>query len=175
MDMKRAIWALSLGLWVCTVLPAYAQDVRIGYVDMRKVLTESKAGKRVKAEIEKTIGERRASLGRDEQQLKDLQQAYEKDKLLLSEEQKQAKQKEFDEKLRAFQQATATAQREIEQKEREFARKVIPEIRTIVRDLAKERKLSLVFEKNEMPVIYAADGPDLTEAIIKRFDAKGGG
>lgn len=173
--MKRAVWLVLLGAWIAAAGAAYAEDVRIGYVDLRKVITESKAGQRVKGEIEKTVKARRESLSRDEQKLKEMQQAYEKDKLLLSDSQKQAKQKEFDEKLRAFQQARAQAQREIEQKEREFTRKALPQIREIVRVMAKEQKLTLVFEKNEMPVLYAADGPDLTSAVIKRFDAKGGG
>lgn len=171
--MRRIIWAVLLGIWMCTGW-AHAQDVRIGYVDLRKVMTESKAGLRTKSEIEKMIAQRRESLNRDEQQLKNLQQAYEKDKLLLSDAQRQVKQKEFDEKVKAFQQARAEAQREIEQQEREYARKVIPAIRDIIRAVAQEQKLALVFEKNEMPVLYAADGPDLTDKVIERFNAKSG-
>ncbi len=153
---------------------AYAEDLRIGYVDMRKVLTESKAGKRVKDDIEKTVKLRQESLGREEQQLKNLQQSFEKDKLLLSDAQKQTKQKEFEEKVKAYQQSTAEAERELQQKQSEYTRKAVPEIRAIIRDLAKEEKLALVFEKNEMPVLYAADGPDLTAKVIQRLDAKGG-
>lgn len=173
-SMKRAIWAVLCGALIGSGTPAYAEEVRIGYVDLRKVMTQSKAGQRVKGEIEKMIAQRRESLQREEQALKDLQQAYEKDKLLLSESQREAKQREFQEKVRAFQQARIEAQRDIEQEEREFARKVIPEVRKIIGELAREQKLTLVFEKNEMPVLYAADGPDLTDKVIQRFNAKGG-
>lgn len=172
--MKRLTWAMVLGAWILSLGWAQADEVRIGYVDLRKVVTESKAGQRVKGEIEKTVKERRESLAHEEQQLKTLQQNYEKEKLLLSETQRQAKQKEFDEKLRAYQQSTAEAQREIERRETEFTRKALPQIRAIIRAVAKEQNLTLVFEKNEMPVLYAADGPDLTDKVIQRFDAKGG-
>jgi outer membrane protein len=173
--MKQLTWTLVLGAWLAAAATAHAQDTRIGYVDVRKVMNDSKAGKRVRGELEKTVTQRQETLARDEQQLKGLQQAYEKDKLLLSEAQKQAKQKEFDEKLRAFQQSAAAAQREVEQKKTEFERKALAEIQAIVRDIAKEEKLTLVFEKNQMPVLYAADGPDLTDKVLRRFDAKGGG
>lgn len=173
--MNRAIWVvILLGAWLLNVGVAQAEDVRIGYVDMRKVMTESKAGKRVKGDIEKTVQQRKESLGREEQQLKAMQQSFEKEKLILSDAQKQTKQKEFEEKLKAFKQSATQAQREIEQKETEFTKKAVPEIRALIRDLAKEEKLSLVFEKNELPVLYAAEGPDLTDKVIKRFDAKGG-
>lgn len=173
--MKRWIAATAALLMLLPAWgSAFAADVRIGYVDMRRVLTESKAGQRVKGEIEGLMKQRQQSLSKDEQQLKELQQAFEKDKLVLSDAQKQTKQKEFDEKLRAYQQAAAEANREIGQKEQDYTKKVVPEIRAIIGDIAKQEKLTLVFEKREMPVLYAADGPDLTEKVIKRFDAKGG-
>jgi len=152
--------------------PAHADEIRIGYVDLRQVMTQSQAGQRAKSEIERLIAERRATLRREEQAIKDMQQAYEKDKLLLSESQKQAKQREFEEKVRAFQQAQLEAQREVERQEREFARRTIPEVREIIREIAREQKLTLVFEKNEMPVLYAIDGPDITDKVIQRFNAK---
>jgi outer membrane protein len=172
--MKRTSWAIALIVGLLANAGASADDIRIGYVDMRKVMTESKVGKRAKDEIEKTIKQRQEGLSRDEQQLKKLQEVYEKDKLLLSDAQKQTRQKEFDEKLKAYQQSTAEAQREIEQKEQEYTRKALPEVRGIIRDLAKEEKLTLVFEKRDMPVLYAIDGPDLTDKVLQRFDAKGG-
>lgn len=171
-------WILA-AVFAATLLPAWAgpveaADVRIGYVDMRRVLTESKAGKQVKGEIEKTVKQRQETLAREEQKLKDMQQAYEKDKLILSEPQRQEKQKDFEQKLNAYRQATAEAQREIQQKEQEYTKKTLPAVRTIISDIAKDEKLTLVFEKHEMPVLYAADGPDLTDKVIKRLDAKPG-
>lgn len=154
---------------------AFADDIHIGYVDMRRVMTETKTGKRVKAELEKTFKQRQETLAHDQEELKKMQQAYEKDKLLLSDAQKQTKQREFDDKMRAYQQSAAEAQREIDQKQIEYTRKAYPEVQAIIRDLAKEQKLVLVFEKHEMPVLYAVDGPDLTDKVIQRLDAKGGG
>ena len=173
--MKQIAWVVLAGVWLFSVGSAFAEDVRIGYVDVRKVMTESKAGQRAKSEIEKMVKERREKLGREEQQLKDMQQAYEKDKLLLTGSQREAKQQEFQEKVKSFQQARADAQHEIDQKEHEFTSKALGQIREIIRDLAKEQKLTLVFEKNEAPVLYAVDGPDLTQKVIERFNAKGGG
>lgn len=173
MVMKHFLLVAAVVLSLQAVSSAYAEDIRIGYVDIRKVMTESKSGSKVRAEIEKTIKTRRESLAQEEKKLKDLQEAFEKDKLLLSESQRVTKQKEFQERVRAFQQARADAQHEIEQKEREFTSKALPKIRDIIRDLAKEQKLTLVFEKNEAPVLYAVDGPDLTDKVMQRFDAAG--
>jgi outer membrane protein len=173
--MKRKSWLVLLLMATLASASAYAQEVRIGYVDMRTVLNESKAGKRVRAELEKSVKQREEQLGREEQQLKDLQAAFEKDKLLLTEAQRQTKQKEYDERVKAFQQTVAQARRELEGKEREFAEKAMVDIRAIVRDLAKEEKLAMVVERQALAVIYPTDGLDLTDKIIKRLDAKSGG
>lgn len=172
--MKRFSWLVLAALCLFSAAWAYAEDVRIGYVDVRKVLTESKAGQRVKGEIDKLVKQHREKLDHGEQELKDMQKAFEKDKLLMSDSQKEKKQQEFQVKLKAFQEERARAQREIDQKEREYTSQAVPKIREIIRDLAKAEKLTLVFDKNDASLLYAVDGPDLTDKVIERFDAKGG-
>ena len=173
--MKRTLIAILCLSGLLAGAASYADDVRIGYVDMRKVMNESKSGKRTVGEIEKAVKQRQEKLSADQEQLKKLQESYEKEKLTLSDTQKQAKQKEFEEKVRAFQEANGEVQREIQQREQEFTAKAIPQIRDIIRDLAKQEKLALVFEKGDLRVLYSGDGPDLTDKVIQRFDAKTGG
>lgn len=165
--MKQLAVVLS---FVLIPLAAYAEVGNIGYVDMRKVLTENKSGQRVKADLEKEVKTRKDALAKEEGKLKALQEAYEKDKLLLSENQRKEKQKDFQRKLEAYQKTAAQAQRELSQKEAEYTKKAVPEIRAIIRELAKEEKLVLVFEKNDVPALYAADGPDLTDKVLTRYN-----
>jgi len=158
-------------VFLASIVPAAGADSTIiGYVDMRRVLTESKSGQRVKAELEKTVKQRQETLAKEEDKLKALERAFEKDKLILSDAQRQEKQKEFQQKLEAYQKSAGEAQREIQQKEQEYTKKAVPEIRAIIRDLAKEEKLTLVFEKHEIPALYATDGPDLTEKVLARYN-----
>lgn len=166
--MKFSVLSLLL---LSFLLPAaHADAIAVGYVDMRKVLTQNKTGQRVKGELEKTVKVSKEALAKEEEKLKALQAAYEKDKLLLSESQRQEKERDFQEKLKAYQKSAATAQREITEKESAYAKKAIPEIRQIIRELAKEEKLTFVFEKNEVPALYAIDGPDLTDKVLARFN-----
>lgn len=166
--MKQyAVLLISMLAWSAG---AHAEAVGIGYVDMRKVLTENKAGQRVKADIEKAAKARQDALAKEEQKLKGLQEAYEKDKLLLSEAQRKEKQKDFQKKFEAYKKQAAQAQQDLSQKETEYTKKAVPEIRAIIRELALEQKLSLVFEKNQVPALYSVDGPDLTEAVLSRYN-----
>ncbi len=145
---------------------------RIGYVDMARVVNESAAGKRAKAEIEGIIKQKQEQVNREGQKLKTQQQALEKEQLTLTEAQKRAKQRAFEQKVQAYQKLAAEAQRDIGQKDTERSRQVLTAVRGVIRELAQQENLLLVLEKNDQPVLYAADGPDLTDKVIKAYDAK---
>ncbi len=177
--MKRPVMILLglLAVGAAGIPPAFAEDaVRIGYVDLRRVLHESDLGKRHKAEMETLIKQRQGELEKEEETLRAMQQEYEKNRLTLTEAQKKEKQRAFQEKFEAFQQHRNQAQQELSRKDNEFTRQAIAKIRQIVRALAREEKLALVFEKNELDgllVLYAQDGPDLTDKVLAAFNAAG--
>jgi outer membrane protein len=80
-----------------------ADKPAIGYVDMRTVLVESKAGKQHKLDMEKFVKSKQTELKKEEEKLKSLQQTLEKEMLTLTEAQKQDKQRGFQEKVQVFQ------------------------------------------------------------------------
>lgn len=170
--MKHRFAATVGAVLAVSLLAAPAQAAGIGYVDMQRVVSESQAGKRARAEIEGMVKQKREQLSREEQKLKTLQQSLEKEQLTLTETQKRTKQRELEQKVQTYQQLTADAQRELSQKDAEHSRKVLTDIRAVIREIAREEKLLLVLEKNEQPVLYAEDGPDLTDRVIKTYDAK---
>lgn len=168
----RHSYIVSTGVvLLCAAFTVSAAE-RIGYVDMQRVVTESVAGKHARAEIEGLVKRKQEQVNREGQKLKALQESLEKEKLTLTDAQKKTKQREFEKKVQAYQQLAAEAQRELGQKDAEYTRKALTDIRAAIRDLAQEEKLLLVLEKNEQPVLYAEDGPDLTDKVIKAYDAK---
>ena len=168
--MNKAVILVLAGLALSA--PALA-DVKIGYVDVRAVLTESKAGKQHRADLEKYIKDKQAVIKKEEEKLNSLKQAFEKDALTLSDAQKQQKQREFQEKVQAFQKMAQDADRELRQKDTEFTNKSIETIRAIVAEVAREEKMNLVIGRGE--VLYADDGMDLTAKVTQKFDSRPAG
>jgi outer membrane protein len=146
--------------------------VTFGYVDTRKLMTESKPGKNARADLEKVMKAKQAEIEKSEKTLKDMQAAFEKDKLILTADQKQARQKEFQEKLAAYQKMKGEAQRELQQKDQEYTRTALAEIQKIVAEIAKEKNIVLVFDVRERAVLYSAPGPDLTDDVMKKYNAQ---
>lgn len=171
--MKRRIlwWCLAAGLLGSAPVLA-ADGVKIGYVDVRAALLESKSGKQHKADMDAFIKGKQAELKKEEDKLKSLQQSLEKEMLTLSEAQKQDKQRGFQEKVQAFQKSAQEAERTLRQKDSEYTSKSLEEIRKVITEVAKEEKVGLVLGKSETSVLYAEDGMDLTPKVIQKYDSR---
>jgi outer membrane protein len=168
MTMKqRMLWCMATGLLLSTPVLA-ADNVKIGYVDVRAVVLESKAGQQHRAEMEKFVKDKQTALKKEEDKLKSLQQTLEKEMLTLTEAQKQDKQRGFQENVQAFQKRVQDDERELRQKDTEYTNKAVEEIRKIIADVAKDEKVGLVLGKVE--VLFAEDGMDLTPKVIQKYD-----
>lgn len=172
MKMRNLWWMLAGLLASAPVLAADA--LKVGYVDVRAVLVESKSGKQHRADVEKYIKDKQATLKKEEEKLNSLRQSLEKEQLTLSDAQKQEKQKGFQEKVQALQKLAQDADRELRQKDADFTNKSLEEVRKIITEVAKEEHVGLVLGKTEMSVLYADDGMDLTAKVIQKFDARAG-
>lgn len=170
MKQRIAMWAL-LGALLSG--PALAEGpVKIGYVDMRTVLTESKAGQKHRAELEKFIKDKQAGFKKEEDKLNEMGQAFQKEQLTLSDAQKQEKQRGLQEKAQALQKAAQEAERELRTKDSDYTNKAIEEIRKVITEVAKAEKMNIVFGKLEMSVLYADDSMDLTKKVIEKYDSR---
>jgi outer membrane protein len=149
-----------------------ADKLRIGYVDLRQVVMESKGGQQHKAEMEKAVKAKQDQISKEEEKLKALKEKFDKEQLAMSDSQKQAKQQELQEKFQALQKLANDAQNELRKKDMDYTNKSLGEVRDIIGAVAKEENLALVFEKSELSVLYAEDGLDLTPKILQKLDAK---
>lgn len=168
---QQILWCMAAGLLIGAPVLA-ADSVKIGYVDVRTVVLESKSGKQHKVDMEKFVKDKQAALKKEEDKLKTLQQNLEKEMLTLTEAQKQEKQRDFQGKVQAFQKGAQEAEREVRQKDTEYTNKALEEVRKVITEVAKDEKVGLVLGKTEMSVLYAEDGMDLTAKVIKKYDSR---
>ena len=168
---QHIVWGMLAGLLLS--MPVLAADsLKMGYVDMRAVLTESKSGKAHRAELETYIKDKQAALRKEEDKLNTLKQSLDKEQLTLSDKQKQEKQRDFQTKVQAFQKMAGEADQELRKKDADYTNKTVENVRKIIADLAKSDKINIVLAKTDMTVLYADDGMDLTQKVIDKLDAQ---
>lgn len=162
----RMLWWLVAGLLVSAPVLA---DLKIGYVDVRAVLLNSKAGIQFQADMKKLQHDKEAEINKEQEKLNAMQQAFEKDALTMTASQKQEKQKAMADKYQDMQRMVADARGEMDRKGQEYQARSIEQIKKIVADLAKQEKVNLVIGTGE--VVYADEGMDLTSKVSEKFDA----
>lgn len=150
---------------------AYA-ETKLGYVDMQKAVQATVAGKKAKTDLESEFNKRKKDLDKKKADIEKMGQDLEKKKSVLSEEVLGKKQMELQEEMMKFQKTVAENQLEIQKKEKELTMPILDKMRKVIEKVAQDKQYSMVLEKNENNVLFAQKDADLTEEVIKAFEAQ---
>ena len=69
-----------------------------------------------------------------------------------------------------FEESKMRNQQEFQKRDQEISEPIIKKLRSIVSEVAKEKGYTLVIDTNS--VVYAETSDDITDEVIKRYDAK---
>ena len=188
---KHRMWrgGVVLGLVALFMLggQAYAQrGVKIAVVDLQAVLDSSVRGKSAKdslrklgLELQEQIKSKRAFKEKREAELQQLRTEMRTQSPLLNEKARVAKQEAFRKKARELKRFIddtnnfiEDAMQEFREKEGVETRRLLVEVRKVVKEVGKQEGYILVLEGNESAalVLYAEKAIDITSKVIQRYD-----
>jgi outer membrane protein len=149
-------------------------SIRIGYIDVQRVLARSAAGVAAREQLEKErAGIQREMDGR-RQELEKLRDEIEKKGPLLTADARREKQEQFERKRRDAARAADDFQKELEKKEAALLQKVLQEVGGVIERVGKEKNYYMIVEKRNAGVLYAATDADLTDEVIRAYDRDAG-
>src|ERR671925_646846 len=158
--------------------------LKVGIVDLDRALKESASGKQALAQLKqfrdkvvKEINDKKRQKDSKETTLRDLQTELTSQSLVLSETAKRDKEETYRRQVRELRKFIddsnhfiEESERELREREAEMTSKLLRDLLDIIRAVGKEESFTIIFERNDRFLLYAADAIDLTEKIIKRFD-----
>jgi len=144
---------------------------RIAFVDVNRVLARSAAGAQAREALERERAAMQKEFDGKAEEIKKLGEELEKKGPLMTPEVRREKQEQFDRKRRDVARLADDLARELEKKEGVLLQRVVLEIRGIVDKLGKERGYFMIVERQRAGVLYGAAEADLTDEIIKLYDA----
>jgi outer membrane protein len=163
---------------------AFASDIKVGTVDVQKALQEVKKGRDAKSTLETEFNAKKKKIEEEQTSLKKGQEDLEKaaKNVALSQGARDKKMADFQKRAQAFQELVQRSQMEMQQREVDLTKPIIEGIRVLVAEVAKKKKIGLVFEANSAapnsggvssnPLLYAEEKVDLTDDVIKSYDDK---
>lgn len=168
--MKKLLFVLTVAIF-CMSTPLLAADAKIGYVDLQKALNNSAAGKAAKEKIAAKVKGYEGQIDQKQKELKKLKDDLDKQGLLLSDETRGGKERDYQQKLKDLQRFTKDIQDELQQKDNEFTKQILTDLSKIISELGAKEGYTVILEKTESAVLFAEPSADLTDKVIKVYDA----
>ncbi len=163
------VWVMLVSL--VYVVPSYAADkadaVKIGVVDMQKVVLESKSGKDAKAQLENEMAGKKKAFTEKEDILKKLR--AEIDKPGISDAEKKEKEDKFQKEARDMRRLREETEAGLREMDKAISMKIIGEIRDVISKIGTEGKYTIILEKDAR-VLYMPNTIDLTVKVIENYD-----
>lgn len=166
--MKKIVLALIAILLLAAPVLA---ETKIACIDLPRAMGLSKAGKIANDEISSLATKYKNELMSKEDELKALRAELEKQGMLLSDSAKAEKEREFQQGVKDLQRAQKDYNEELQQRRNEATQKLLEQMRPVIQKLGKDGGYQMIVEKNQGAVIYSDQAADLTEELVKAFDA----
>jgi outer membrane protein len=148
--------------------------VKIGFVDVQRVLARSVAGVAAREQLEKEKGTMQKEMDAKRQELEKLRDELEKKGALMTADSRREKQEVFERKRRDAARLADDFQKELEKKEQGLLQKVLQDVSVVIERFGKERGYYLIVERRGAVVLYGAAEADLTDEVIRTYDQEAG-
>jgi Skp family chaperone for outer membrane proteins len=102
---------------------------------------------------------------------KKLKAAFDTQKAMMKDDVRRQREEELAEKLGRLQMLYATLQKELAGKEAELTKDIFKRMAKILEKMGREQKWTMIFEKTESSVLWAEQSLDLTNELIRRYNA----
>jgi outer membrane protein len=149
---------------------ASAQAVKIGFIDIQRVIAESAAGKRAKDRFQAQVKKAEADIQKERIDLERLKADIEKKGPLLKDEERRNLEGDFQKRSVTLQRTMGDYQQDLQQKEREMMGDILKDLEQIVGDVGKAEKFTFIFEKSQ--ILYSDASTDITNRVVETYNSR---
>lgn len=143
-------------------------ETKIGYVDLIKVVNLSVAGKVTKERLLAEVKENHALVESRHEELKKLKEELKE----LPKAIRPKKERDYQKKLKEFMRFTKGIQKKSQQQDADFTRRILKELTQVIKEVGEKENFTLVIKKTKSSILFTDGQIDLTDKVIKAYDAK---
>lgn len=145
--------------------PAWA-EVKIGVVNMVKLVAEAPQAKAAQKKIETEFEPRRQELVGLQKRIQSLEEQLRRDSAVMSDDESQKLERELVAKKRDLKRRNEEFQEDLNLRNNEVLTKLQNEVYDAMTSLAKEQKYDLILGQG---VLYSSDAVDVTDKILEKL------
>jgi len=150
----------------------FAQEsVKLGIVNSNEVIQKSTEGKAVMAQLQEKDNSNSSKITTMDEKIRELETKLNTQRLTLTQESILQLTSELERKRTERKRFAEDSLRELQELRYRLFNKVQDEVIPIIEGLGKERNLNIIFDLASSGAVYFNPTIDLTEEVIKRYDA----
>src|SRR5580698_3613564 len=173
MRMSRVSRFFVLAVLLLGSSAAFAEDFKLGFVDMQRALNETDDGKKAKAALKKVFDQKQKELDEQQAALKKDIDDLDKKRTLLPPDQVREKEGELQQRMQKVQQTYLRHQQDLSGKEQEATAKIYERMNKIIAKIAASENFAMIVDKSAL--VFAKPQLDLTSELIRRYNSGEGG
>jgi outer membrane protein len=148
-----------------------AAQGKIGVINIQQAIGDTAEGKKAFADLSKKYQPRQQELQRLQQEIQAINDQLSKQAATLSDEEQRRLSRDLEDKQKLLKRSTEDAQADFTSDRDDAIRRIGQKMVRIISEYAQQNGYSLVVDDAQIPVYYASKDLDLTQEIVKRYDA----
>jgi outer membrane protein len=164
--MKSVLKTLMVTGLLVAAATASAQEFKIGYVNLDRVLRDATPAKAAQAKLEVEFSRREKELTETAQRIKSASDKFEKDAPTLVEGERSRRQRDLVEQDREFQRKRREFQEDLNQRKNEELASVLDRANRVVKQIFDQEKYDLIVQE----AVFASPRVDITDKVIKSLN-----
>lgn len=162
---------LVVGMLVLGYSLSEAQErVKIGYIDIQRVISESQAGKRARDRFQAQVKKAEGDILKERQDLERLKSDLDKKGPLLKDEERRNLEADLQKRSVILQRSMSDHQQDLQVKNNEMMSEILKELEKIVNEVGKAEKFTLILERSQ--ILYSDQGIDITSKVIETYNSR---
>jgi outer membrane protein len=165
--MKLLVQSLVCAAALSCSLMSQAQELKIGYVNIDRVLRDAAPAKASQSKLEQEFNRREKELTEAAQRLKSASDKFEKDAPTLAESERTRRQRDLIEQDRELKRKSREFQEDLNQRKNEELAGVLDRANKVVKQIFDQEKYDLILQE----AVFASPRVDITDRVIKALGA----
>jgi len=162
---------LVVGILVVSCSVALAQErIKIGFIDIQRIIAESQAGKKAKDRFQAQVKKAEADVQKERQDLERLKSDLDKKGPLLKEEERRNLEADFQKRSVSLQRTMGDYQQDLQRKNNEMMAEILKELEQVVTEIGKAEKFTLILERSQ--ILYSDQATDITSRVIEVYNSR---
>jgi outer membrane protein len=168
-NLLVVLGGIVLGLAMCAT--SYAAADKVGYINLQRLVNESKMGKDAKADLQKMREEKQAVLNNKLTDINKLRKFINDQGDKLPARERREKVELYQKMYKDFQRLVADAKEDITREDRQLVAIILEKANDILKKVAKKKKFGIIL-KDPNAIGYLDPGVDITDMVLQELNKK---